>query len=308
MSVACLQFSSGDGGGNVPDPMARIRAVAGVNAQFAHEAGNTRIATLSEYGGYRAKFPVSADRGIEAVLVNTGGGVAGGDTLAIDINAGAETAVTVSTPSAERIYRSTAAGHAADIDVKLTVGAGATLVWAPQATILFNGARLNRRLTVEASARSCLLMAEITIFGRTASGETLIDGAFSDQWRVKRDGQLVFADATKLAGAITTALSRSAVAGGAAGVGLLVAMAPAVKDRLDEVRAALADQADLVGASAWDGVLVVRCLGSSLDRLHMIMGHVMQVLAFRPLPASWRSPFVITPSSSAIGLNHRGAP
>jgi urease accessory protein len=266
------------------DPMASIRAVAGVTASFGGSGGTTRIATLAEYGGYRAKFPSMSGDGIEANIVNTGGGVAGGDQVAIAMSAQTGASVTVTTPSAERIYRSTADGQPADISVNLAAEASSTLVWVPQATLLFNGARLTRRFEANVALDARLLMVETTMFGRRGSGEAMTDGRLADQW--------IFADATRLEGAIGAHLARSAVAAGAGGVGLLLAVAPAVEERIDAVRDALANVSGaVVGVSAWDGLLIVRTTGSSLEDLQAVLRRAMQVLNFRPLPVVWQTQF-----------------
>jgi urease accessory protein len=200
--------------------------------------------------------------------------------------------VTVTTPSAERIYRSTADGQPADISVNLAAEASSTLVWVPQATLLFNGARLTRRFEANVALDARLLMVETTMFGRRGSGEAMTDGRLADQWRVRRDGQLIFADATRLEGAIGAHLARSAVAAGAGGVGLLLAVAPAVEERIDAVRDALANVSGaVVGVSAWDGLLIVRTTGSSLEDLQAVLRRAMQVLNFRPLPVVWQTQF-----------------
>jgi urease accessory protein len=285
----------------VPDPMAAIRAVAGVSASFGAAEGVTRLASLTEFGGYRGKLPASDGNGIEAVLVNTGGGVAGGDHVSINIAAEAGASVTVTTPSAERIYRSTASGQPADINVRLAVESGATLVWAPQATLLFNGARLTRSYEVDVAPDGGLLMAETTLFGRRGSGETMTDGLLRDHWRVRRGGELIFADATRLAGPIGAHLARPAVADNAGGVGLLLAVAPGIEEQLDAVRAALATvKGALVGVSAWDGLLVMRCTGTALEDLQDCLRRAMQVLNFRPLPVVWQSQFMPLPGTANL--------
>ena len=84
---------------------------------------------------------------LSAVLVNTAGGVAGGDRFSISIDAGQDTALTLTTAAAEKVYRSH--GPSATIDVSLRVAGGAHLAWLPQETILFDRARLARRIDID---------------------------------------------------------------------------------------------------------------------------------------------------------------
>ena len=79
----------------------------------------------------------------KAVLINTAGGLTGGDAVKINVDWHAETSAIVTTQACERIYKST--GTDACITSRLTVAERATAHWLPQETILFQGARLGRR-------------------------------------------------------------------------------------------------------------------------------------------------------------------
>jgi urease accessory protein len=74
----------------------------------------------------------------------------------------------------------------------------ARLLWLPQETLLFDGARLERRLFVDMAGDAELLLVESLVFGRLAMGEAAIDARLEDSWRIRRAGRLVFADATRL--------------------------------------------------------------------------------------------------------------
>ena len=115
-------------------------------------------------------------------------------------------------------------GRPAEIAVKLAVGAGARLSWLPQETILFDRARLKRSIEVDLAADATLLMAEAVVFGRSAMGEAVEQGAFTDRWRVRRDGRLVFAETVRLDGAIARMLREPAVAGGGVAIATVLAV------------------------------------------------------------------------------------
>ncbi len=154
------------------DPRARQRAQAEARASFRRTGARTGPMRLFETGGLRWRFPRSASP-CEAVIVNTGGGVAGGDVLRVELtlDEGAEVAAT--TPAAEKIYRSD--GPAACIETRLKLAPRARLLWLPQETILFDKARLERKLEVDMAADADLLLVESLVFGRLAMGETAID-------------------------------------------------------------------------------------------------------------------------------------
>jgi urease accessory protein len=247
----------------------RQRARAEARASFARVGVRTEPARLFETGGLRWRFPRALSP-CEVAIVNTGGGVAGGDSYSISLALGEGAEVEASTPSAERIYRSN--GPAASIATRLELRPGARLFWLPQETLVFEGARLERRLEVDTSGDAEYLIAETLLFGRLAMGETQIDASVRDSWRVRRDGQLMFADETRLDHAGAT-LDRKAVGAGARAASTIVASSPNVEARLPDLRAALETAGSGVesGASAFDGLIVARLLAPSFDQLRMAL-------------------------------------
>jgi urease accessory protein len=257
------------------DLAGRQRARAEARASFARVGARTEPARLFETGGLRWRFPRSSNP-CEAAIVNTGGGVAGGDSYSVSLTLSEGAEVEAATPSAERIYRSD--GLAASIATRLTLEPGARLFWLPQETLLFDGARLERRLEVETSAEAEFLMAETLVFGRLAMGETQIDASVRDSWRIRRDGQLVFADETRIDHAGAT-LERKAAGAGARALSTIVASSPNIEARLSDLRAALETAGSDIesGASAFDGLIVARLLAPSFDQLRM--GLVASIIA-----------------------------
>jgi urease accessory protein len=231
--------------------LASVRAAGGLKARYVFADGASRIDTLTEYGGYRLRFPTTHAPHIESSQINTGGGIVGGDSLAFTLDVGAGADAVHSTATAERIYRTM--GPPARIDVALNLERAARLDWLPQETILYSGARLHRRFEIDIAPNAHLLMAEMVVFGRVAHGEVLGEGELCDDWRVRRGGKLVFAEAVRLDGHMADVLARPAVAAGARSTGLVVAFAPDAEDRLVAVRAVLAGTRSECGASAWDG-------------------------------------------------------
>jgi urease accessory protein len=243
----------------------RQRARAEARGSFARVGARTEPLRLFETGGLRWRFPRSSNP-CEAALVNTGGGVAGGDSYSVSLTLSEGAEVEATTPSAERIYRSD--GPPARIATRLILARRAKLFWLPQETLLFDGARLERRLEVETSGEAEFVIAETLVFGRLAMGESRIDARVGDSWRVRRDGRLVFADETRLEHAGAT-LDRKAVGAGARALSTIVASAPNIEARLPDLRAALQTSGPGVesGASAFEGLVVVRLLAASSDQL-----------------------------------------
>src|SRR6201990_1526326 len=167
------------------------RALGSVKFDVALVDGVTRRRALHEAGSLRVRFPSPEGQGLSAVFVNTAGGIAGGDRFDFDIAAGEGSSLTVTTAAAEKIYRSH--GPAAQIDITLRDAAGAHLAWLPQETILFDQARVSRRIDIDLADTASLLLCEIVVFGRAAMGERMRQGEFVDRWRIRRGGRLVFA-------------------------------------------------------------------------------------------------------------------
>jgi urease accessory protein len=243
------------------DPGARQRARAEALATFVRVGERTEPQRLFETGGLRWRFPRSSNP-CEAAIVNTGGGVAGGDSYVVSLALKERAEVETTTPAAERIYRSL--GPAATIATRLDLAPGARLFWAPQETLMFEGARLERRVEVEAADGAEFMIAETLVFGRLAMGESRIDATLRDSWRIRRGGRLAFADETRLdhAGAI---LDRKAAGAGARALATIIASAPNIEARLPGLRATLDAASSGVegGASAVGGLVVVRLLAAS---------------------------------------------
>ena len=240
------------------------RSAGRIALSVAAESSVTRRRQVYEDGPLRVRFPNSGARALEAMIVNTAGGIAGGDRHDLDIAVGDGATLSVTTAAAEKVYR--ALGPPAEIAIKLAAGAGSRLSWLPQETILFDRARLARRIEVELAADATLVMAEAVVFGRAAMGEAVEQGAFTDCWRVRRDGRLVFAETVRLEGAIARMLAEPAVAGGGVAVATVLAV-PSDAAMVEWARAQIL--CGEVGISAWNGLAVARLCakdGASLRR------------------------------------------
>ena len=137
--------------GPVPEPppgtdrdaiFAANRAHGRVDLAVKAHGGVTRRAHVHEAGSLRVRCPNTTSSEMEAVLINTAGGVAGGDRFALDVAVGENASLVVTTAAAEKVYR--AIGTDSVIDVSLDVATGGSLAWLPQETILFDRARLSR--------------------------------------------------------------------------------------------------------------------------------------------------------------------
>jgi urease accessory protein len=156
-------------------------------------ARGTRIVDLFERCPIRIMFPGIRGAPVEeAVVVNTAGGIAGGDRLESSVTVLANASVTVTSQAAERVYR--ALSEPALINTRLKLRQAAKLAWLPQETIIYNGARMRRDTEIEISAGAQMLALEWLVLGRAAHGEEIVGGQIIDGWQVKLDGRLIWAD------------------------------------------------------------------------------------------------------------------
>ena len=117
-------------------------------------SGRTRLAHLHQQAPLRALFPLCTGMDLPvAVATSTSGGFAGGDRMDIALSVGAAAAAVGTAQAAEKFYRST--GADTEIGIRLAVEAGGWLEWLPQESILFNGARLKRRVEIALAGDGC---------------------------------------------------------------------------------------------------------------------------------------------------------
>jgi urease accessory protein len=263
------------------------RAEGSVRLAFAQAGGRTALAGLHQAGAARVRFPKPvAGEAPEAVLLNTAGGLTGGDLIDIKVTLAPGCEATVTSAASEKIYRTL--GEPTKIKVDLHLGEGAACCWLPQPTILFDRSSLDRRTSVHMASSARLLAVEMLVYGRMAMGEHVRRGAIRDAWRVKRDGWMAFADTTRASGAIADMLGRSALLDGARAAAMVLYVAPDAEARLGEVRALLDGAADTAGASTWNGILLVRGAAPNGRDLQRGLRPVIECLSARPLPRVWQ--------------------
>jgi urease accessory protein len=265
----------------VPD---YVRASGGVRVRFSAKSGRTQALERAERGGYRVRFPRTAES-CEAVLINTGGGMAGGDRMQTQIALEPASAAIVTTQAAEKIYRSQ--GPLTEIDVDLALAPSSRLDWLPQEMILFSGSRWQRKLTAEIAADTSLTIAESIVFGRVAMNEVVDRGFSHDRWRIRRDGKLSFAEDMRLDGNPARLLGAKASGNGARALATILHVAPDAERRLDEARDLLAGASSECGASAWNGMLLVRLLSRDAQALRADLVRFLEGFRGAPMPRSW---------------------
>jgi urease accessory protein len=267
---------------NTSAVFAANRAVGRLEIAVTGHGGESRRSRVHEQGCLRARFP-RAQTELEAVIVNTAGGIAGGDQHDIDIVLGEAARMTVSTAAAEKVYRSL--GPDARIGVKLHVGGAASLAWLPQETILFDRAGLARDIEIDLAETASLMLAEAVVFGRAAMGERVERGRLFDRWRVRRGGRLIFAETVKLDGTVAHTLAQPAVAAGGSAIATVL-IVPGDETVVERVRAKQ-QFAGQVGISAWNGLALARFCAPDGAALRRDLIAVLTAVRQTALPRLW---------------------
>ena len=219
---------------------ARARFCAGLSG------GRTRLVRLYQDGAAKIRMPAVFGDPLEAVLINTAGGLTGGDRIGWEIEAGPGAAVSVTTQACEKLYR--ARSGRADVTVRLSAAEGARIAWLPQETIVYDRSAFARRLEVDLADGAEALIVEATVFGRLAMGERVRHAMFHDRWRVRRNGRMIHAEDFFVGPEVEAVLSLPSVTGGAIAVATVLLVAPDAEMLLPAARETIGDEG---GASAW---------------------------------------------------------
>lgn len=239
---------------------------------------------MAQSGSLKALFPRPRGEGLEAVLVNTAGGITGGDRFRVDATAGTGTRLTLTSQAAERAYRAVP-GAAGRMETRLQVDPGARLDWLPQETILYDGCNYDRRLDVDMAPDARLLLVEPLVFGRAAMGEVLSDARFTDRIEVRRADVPLYLDRIVLDGDIAARLARPFTANGAGAMATLLFAAPEAEAQLAPLRALLPETggASLLGPD----LLVARILATDSFELRRSLVPALTRLTGHDLPRPW---------------------
>jgi urease accessory protein len=234
VSASLAHLSSDDFGGysnvcasrvGTPGDRDLQRSTGCARLVLAGSAHGTRIVEVFERCPIRIMFPRVRGAPVEeAVVVNTGGGIAGGDRLESAVTVLADASVTVTSQAAERVYR--ALNEPARIDTRLKVCDAAKLAWLPQETIVFNGARMRRNTEIEISTGAELLALEWLVLGRAAHGEQVAGGEIIEGWRVKMHDRLIWADRFRIVDDMFPRLRSRPLLGDFKAIGTLIYFGP----------------------------------------------------------------------------------
>ena len=265
-------------------PLDQPRAIGFARVSSKQVNEGSGIDGLRQSGALKLLFPRSRET-LHATLINTAGGVTGGDRFEVNACAGRQSQLTMTTQAAERAYGAQM-GQTGVINTTLTADAGSRLFWLPQETILYKDAAIARRLHVDLAAGAEFLMVEPVLFGRRAMGEDVTTLAFRDRIDIRRDGQPIYRDGVDLHGDVAAQLDQPAIGAGARAMASLVWVSRDAPGRLDALRRIIGTTG---GASLLQkDVLVMRLLARDGYILRRALIPVLDLITDDTLPQSWR--------------------
>jgi urease accessory protein len=267
------------------DEMVKSQRARGRGAVVAKLVGQkSKLQTLFQEGCGKIRLPETFSNEMEAVLINSSGGLTGGDVLEWRAEAGDGCSLSVTTQACEKIYK--AAQGTADVGVKLKIGKQAKLHWLPQESILFDRASLSRKLDVEMEEGAELIAIESVLLGRQAMGEAMNEGLLHDRWRILQNGKLIHAEDLRLSGQVAELSERKAVLSGHVAFATVLYIGPLTEVLLPKLRAIVGDAG---GVSEWQGKLIIRLSAPDGFSMRKIIFPVLQQLRLgAAVPKVWK--------------------
>ena len=166
------------------DPLARVGRQGCLKLAFERQ-GRRTVQTYASATSPWHVFPPSEldDSGCAYVwLVNTSGGLVGGDQVSMEATLAADCHVLVTTPSATRVYRTLDAP--VEQKICLSVGPNARLEWVPEVTIPFAGSKLRQTIHVQLAGGATALVWDAMASGRVARDERWAFAMFENEIRI----------------------------------------------------------------------------------------------------------------------------
>ncbi|PQM61626.1 MAG: urease accessory protein [Rhodobacteraceae bacterium] len=259
------------------------RARGRLELGFTSKKNLNCLSHLHQSGCLKALIPKNYSSVPDVVLINTSGGITGGDELGINVGLSPRAQVRLTTQTAERVYKS---NHGfGKIELKFDLKEESALDWLPQETILFDKSAIKREITVRMLETSSLFMIESIILGRDAMGERLTNNLFVDQWRILREKRITYAESLKLSNA--NELSGFATLGQNKALATLLYVAPNAEQKLERMRTLLKQHNLMSAASAWDGKLVARLVTDCPQRLRETLISIIFKFRQKQVPRVW---------------------
>jgi len=266
---------------------------AQLDLRFEHRGSRTVLAHRKHAGPLVVQKPFYPEGPVcHVYIIHPPGGVVGGDKLTINVSSHEQAHTLITTPAANKFYRSS--GPMAQLHQRLSMTSNAVVEWLPQETILFNGSAVHSNTRVELNTDSTFIGWEITCLGRPASGEQFTRGLFRQQFELWKQRQPLVVERTLLQGGQPVLHSAWGLQSFTVTATLIAY--PADNALLDMARCAIvADDETLCSATLLQEVLICRYLGHHAEQAKAVF--TMLWSAIRPallkrnscIPRIWKT-------------------
>ena len=221
----------------------------------------------------KALYPEGDDI-CHTVIIHPPAGIAGGDTLEIDVDIGSECHAVLSTPSATKWYKSFK--HPATQRIVFNLGENTKLDWLPQENLFFKGANSNVITKINLPSTASYIGWDAIMLGRHASGEEWSSGHIHLLNEIRRDGKLIWVENGHIDA--ENIYSKSLPQMGSWPVSAtLVAMGPKCSNELVEQFSGMMPWTDQLRAGITfmpQGVLVMRVVSNDIETTRNLMINV----------------------------------
>lgn len=247
---------------------------------------------------YRLFTPrVALGEPVSVVLSTLSGGLVGGDRLSFSGHVKEGAAAQFVGQAAEKVYGS--AGPTTDVAFRLSGDAGSWLEQVPQETILFDGARLDRRFDIDVDPDAQALIGDMVVLGRLAMGERFERGAFADTWTLNIGGALQWCDRTGFENlGIARAKQNAFGLDGAQAFATVLYVGKRAASVVDQIRAGDFEdraraQSIRLGATCLGTYTLIRLMGPIPQQVRVLLGEIWKQLrsetgGYAPrLPTLW---------------------
>ncbi len=199
--------------------------------QFSRPDGRTLLVRRSHEGPLVVQKPLypEGDAVCHCIVIHPPGGIAGGDSLQLDVVVEPNAFAQLTTPGAAKWYR--AGGRSASSRMTIGAGDGAVVEWMPQGTIVYQGAQAAATLAVNLRGDATYIGWDVVCLGRTASAERFDLGEWRQRVDIRRDDALIWSERAVLEGTSTQMNSLSGL-NGAPVFGTFMAVANNIDDSL----------------------------------------------------------------------------
>lgn len=254
---------------------------ARLQLQFAlNDDSETVLASRLHKGPLVVQKPLYPEgKGVcHVMLLHPPGGVAGGDSLTVNVTTGSGSRALMTTPGAGKWYKSN--GRLASQSLCFRVGKNSVFEWLPQETILFNGAEVHWQSRIELEEDACYMGWEIVCFGRSASGEKFSQGSLRLETEIFCEGKRIWGEYASVEGGDKLLSSATGLAGRTVSGTFLLVGALISDELLKMLRAIELDRTGgaVSGISRMGKMVAVRYLGNSSELARQYFSAVWTLL------------------------------